>query len=300
MSRSPRHPRSQRISKSRSTDRKTQGSDEPKAIIKGAYIGAAAAILAALIAAAVALYLNWPKHPHPYVAIQSWSQDRTSTVEIITVNGIARNLGVCDLVFVVASPQPQMAPIVGGPAFISTAGTWTIQLQVPLSYSGGYNAGLVESELANHFLCYSPGNIARSRGYLQSVGPAGLSDPTGSVVVPPLPKISSAQATRALLTSQEIASITRSRVIDSVVSKNYVPILDLSSSTTQMLGSCRIAPNSLLPFIAHSPVRTGRFSSASIGEVNIGEQLVVYEQGYGMEAFEATKAMLGNVASSQR
>ena len=111
-------------------------------------------------------------------------------------------------------------------------------------------------------------------------------------MVPPLPKISSAQATRALLTSQEIASITRSRVIDSVVSKNYVPILDLSSSTTQMLGSCRIAPNSLFPFVAHSPVRTGRFSSASMGEVNIGEQLVVYEQGYGMEAFEATKAML--------
>ena len=185
-----------------------------------------------------------------------------------------------------------MAPIVGGPAFISTAGTWTIQLQVPLSYSGQYHAGLVESEYVNHFLCYSSENIARSIGYLQRVGSAGLSNPTGSVVVPPLPKISSAQATHALLASQEIASITRSRVIDSVVSKNYVPILDLSSSTAQMLGFCRIAPSSLFPFVAHSPVRTGRFSSASMGEVDIGEQVVVYEQGYGMEAFEATKAML--------
>ena len=262
--------------------------ESSRATMKAAYIGAVAVVIGAIIPL-IALF--WPRKPPPVITIESVSFQDSSAVEMVTVNGTEQRLGIGQLIFVVAT-LGRSAWVVGGPAYVTPGGTWTAQLEVSPPYSGNLTviAGLTPG--CGTTICeISQAYISQAKARLQSIGPNGFVVTSSGLVVLPPPPINSEQATDALLTGDQIESIIKARTIRPVSSVNSVPILDLSSSKTQFIGSCPVTPNSLLP-VAHSLVKTGTFNVPTLGMVEIGEQVVAYRSGDGLQALDAAAAAL--------
>jgi hypothetical protein len=133
-----------------------------------AYIGAAGALLAAIIGGVFVLFAN-SGHGSPAVtflvgqsdlAILSVSFTRTRTGEIVDVTGIARQLPAYEAVYAVAKPRggnagrtvpavPAPAPaasswFVGGPASVSKDGLWSARIYISSLRAGDLTIAAVE------------------------------------------------------------------------------------------------------------------------------------------------------------